>query len=75
MNLACGYIRLLLEIHREVDESIDQSTNKVDNQRKIIHSTSLLQVESSTLSTTSEQMNPSTNQSMNLPIKQTHVTS
>ena len=76
MNLACGYIRLLLEIHREVDESIDQSTNKVEIQRKItIHSTLLLQVESSTLSTTSEQMNPSTNQSMNLPIKQTHVTS
>ena len=69
MNLACGYIRLLLEIHREVDESIDQSTNKVDNQRKIIHSTSLLQVESSTLSTTSEQMNLPANRLMNLPIK------
>ena len=45
MNLACDYIRLLLEIHREVDESIDQSTNKVEIQRKItIHSTFLLQV-------------------------------
>ena len=70
MNLACDYIRLLLEIHREVDESIDQSTNKVEIQRKItIHSTLLLQVESSTLSTTSEQMNLPANRLMNLPIK------